>query len=109
MAIIKDKRTQWAVLSVMTIGFLIWFLFPRGYGKVDTATFQVAQGIYSASLEQNLTRIQRLEELLMADESDIPTHQKRWLLNMIEDAKAGNWKSCTRDARQLLKEQRTYQ
>lgn len=103
-----DKPWQWSFLAMTVVGVLIWMFVPRGYGKIEPSTFQVAQGIYSASLEQNLDRIKKLEQVLSEQTPDIPANQKRWLMDMIEEAKVGQWKTCTRHARLMLQEQKTF-
>lgn len=101
------KTSHWMLIGCLLLlgGILIWRYYPNGYGKVDQKSYQISQAIYSASLERDLGRVQRVEAKLNAADLQIPDLERQWLLEIIEDAKSGNWDSAIRMSRRMLKDQ----
>ncbi len=101
------ERAHWGLTTCLVVlaGMMMWNFFPSGYPKVEKNTYEAAQAIYAASLEKDIQRLELVETKLNNRSLDIPDQQRRWLIEMISDAKAGDWDSAIRRSRRILKDQ----
>lgn len=102
-----DKKILFSLVSiVLVVAAIVWYS-NRGYGKVSTDTWQVAQAICGACMEQSEMRIEKVEALL-ADpqgELEISDREHSWLLDMVGKARDGQWDVAAQWARQMMREQ----
>ena len=97
------------VLSAIAVAMTFWL--GRGYGTVSPDAYRIAQALYSSCLAKSEARLEAVEAAFN-DSSEQPLEitekEQRWLMEIIADAKAGNWQSAAADARQMMEDQVEY-
>ena len=97
------------VLSAIAVAMTFWL--GRGYGTVSPDAYRIAQALYSSCLAKSEVRLEAVEATIdgASDEPlEITEKEQRWLMEIIADAKAGNWQSAAADARQMMEDQVEY-
>lgn len=89
-------------------GILVWCFASPGYGKVGYKTYQFATAIYGACLAKSTSRIETVEHLLQADcegEDPIIEVERRWLMEIMDQAKNDQWDSAATKAKKMMNDQ----
>lgn len=98
-----------ALIAVTAIsGILIWCFASPGYGKVGDKTYQFASAIYGACLAKSTSRIETIEHLLQTDcegEDPIIEVERRWLTEIMDQAKNDQWDSAAAKAKMMMNDQ----
>ena len=91
---------------VMAIGLVLYWAFS-GYGRVGQPAYELASAAYATILTRDKARLETLEKLLENPTSDshrpeITPRERKWLQQIISDARRGNWDRARTQARRLL-------
>lgn len=104
-----------ALVTFVTVYFL-----TDGYGKVSPAAYRCATALYGACMAEGAIRLNKVEEILRADQgleetselldgkhplNTFAAREKRWLRAIVKEAREGNWKSAALSARQMMEDQ----
>lgn len=78
-----------------------------GYGKVSSETYEYAKALYSICNRQDTDRLTAFyEQLSTANENQqISEQEARWLEQIADDAKQGNWSKATKECRRMMSDQ----
>ena len=104
-----EARKQTLLPCVILMGIvvataLIWS--NQGYGKVSAHAYELSKAIYGACLSRSEERIEKIEFLLTnTDTSKISKRELKWLGQITQQAKEGNWESASLAAKEILDDQ----
>ena len=77
------------VLLVLVVGY--WSL-NRGYGEVSPVTYEFSKALYSACLKKSDEHLGKIEDMLDdAGEEAPPMKERKWLKQIIDRARKGQW------------------
>lgn len=92
------------VLAVLLSFLAFWWLKP-GYGEVSPKAYKIAQALYSVSQKKSEVHLAKVEQVYTQCKEDLSVVEQKWLTDIIEDARAGQWRAATTAARRLLNDQ----
>ena len=82
-----------------------------GYGEVSPTTYQYAKALYSVTNRQQTAQLDTVSaQIEQARESgELPDREAGWLQAIVDDARAGDWKTANSAAREMMQEQVSHQ
>ena len=94
--------TGFAVLLAVAVYFT-----NRGYGEVNRKTYDYAKALYSICNRRDTGGLDKIEGMIStsAEAGDLSEKEARWLNEIIEEARAGEWDSAARHSRRMLADQ----
>lgn len=116
----NTKTVSASVAILMVVAIAIFYFAAGGYGKVSPKTYQCATALYGACMAKDAIRLDRVEAMVMAggipeaddgptraksDEMPMSEREKSWLLAIINQARAGSWKSAAASAKKMMEDQ----
>ncbi|MDB4778365.1 hypothetical protein OAG68_02805 [bacterium] len=104
----QGKHTILILIAVALAAGAVYFLCNQGYGKVSRRTYDMATAIYGACLARSENRVDKIQQLLSqdtAETSDMSIRERKWLNNIIQKAKNGNWESAAKAAKRIMEDQ----
>ena len=98
-------RSTW-LPSVMLLTSLVLPGCSR-YGEVSPRAYQISTSLYSICNLHDNARIAAVEAVIAesAKEREITASEERWLLDIVQKAKASEWKTAMQDARVMMMDQ----
>ncbi|MCA9074684.1 MAG: hypothetical protein KDA93_06605 [Planctomycetaceae bacterium] len=78
-----------------------------GYPQVSPKSYELTKALYSACNRRNEEHLARVAEVLDSTKTagDISDRESKWLHAIIDKARAGEWESAAREARQIMEDQ----
>lgn len=100
MAIRGFKRTLCFAVMTITLG-------GCGYGKVSPKTYEFAKALHTTCSRQSPEHLEKAADMIKEShkKGEISDKEAGWLNDIIADARAGNWKTATSQARRMMKDQ----
>ena len=77
------------------------------YADADPLTYEYAKALFSICNRRSDSQLQPVREQIEQARSDqkLSRREADWLIDIIEDASAGEWESALSDARKLMEDQ----
>ena len=99
----RSRKLFLPALAAATIGFV----GGCGYPKVSSRTYEIAKALYAVCNREQSDKLESVVALIndSLHDGSISTAESRWLRAVIEQARAGEWESATRETRQILEDQ----
>ncbi|MEQ9409126.1 MAG: hypothetical protein RIK87_15430 [Fuerstiella sp.] len=96
--------------ALLLVAIMLGFQGCQQYGSVSPKAYEVSTALYSVCNRQDQSRISVLETVIAEAYAaeQLTEAENRWLLNILEAAKAGRWQDGMTDARTMLAEQVTH-
>lgn len=78
-----------------------------GYGTVAPRTYEYARALTAVCNLQDAGRLERVAAQIQtaADDQELPAREAGWLLDIIAQARNGDWAAAERAARRILSDQ----
>ena len=78
-----------------------------GYGSASEKAYEYAKALYSVCNRKDQDGLENIETLITeaVGSSELTSQEARWLTDIIDDAKDGDWKSASKNARRLMEDQ----
>ena len=78
-----------------------------GYGDISPDTYQYAKALYAITNRQVADKLDQVSQQidLAQRQKRLADHEAQWLDEIIDDARAGQWKAANRAARQMMEDQ----
>lgn len=104
----RNVYVGWSVVVILGLATGYWWI-NRGYSEVSSLTYEFSKSLYSACLKKSEVHLAKAAEMLAeTDESSIPSHERKWLEQIIKLADDGNWKTATLKSKRLMEAQVDY-
>ena len=101
-------KAKWVTgLAFLALVVLLVWYFNRGYGEIGDSGYQLVKSIYSICNQQDETRLQKIEEIAhqRKEDGELPGREWRWVSQILEQAKRGDWEGAQKRCRQLMNAQ----
>ncbi len=77
------------------------------YPEVSPRAYEITKALYSACNLQKTEKLAVIEELIeqSLDEESLTSREAAWLLDIVADARAGEWEQAALESRRILEDQ----
>lgn len=102
----KSKRVKRWTAGALAI-ILLAPLAGCGYGEVSGAAYDYAMALYSITNRRAEAKLDGVESQIAAaaDQGEISAQEAEWLLEIVGDARRGEWRTANRAARRMMEDQ----
>ena len=105
----KITSKQWAaVISVAALIVILGIWLPgRGYGEVSEKGYQYAVALFRACNQKDEAALSEISGMITksTEAGEIELLEAKWLTEIIDRGRSGDWQGASRDVRQLMHDQ----
>jgi len=79
----------------------------RGYGEVSPKTYEFAKALYSICNRRDASRLDDVSKMISesAAAGEMSQTEAGWLQDIVDEARAGEWKTAAGRARRMMEDQ----
>lgn len=102
-----NYRSRTARRSAAIAVIILSMSIGCGYGPVSSTGYEYAKALYSLSNRQSADRVDAVQAQISAarESGELSAREAKWLGNICEQCRNGNWKSAQSDARRIMADQ----
>lgn len=98
-------RSQVSMVTLLMLTLL--FFGCSQYGQVSPKAYQISSALYSVCNRKDPSGLDKLQELIgdAVASDELSSSEERWLMEIVESGRSGDWESAAQDARTMMEEQ----
>ena len=95
------------VITCSTMLLLATVVGCSDYRGLSPQAYQYAKALYNATNRERIEKVAVVNDLIATSEQNgtITGEEAKWLREIIEDSRKGNWKMAQQTARQMMRDQ----